>query len=486
MINQNCEEWEYYKFYKRLSRNTPDCVSDEESHRTASGSPAKAQSQRVGKEQVRESQSPFLKEFERGFKMLISKEKASSKYGDLYRNMTSACFAGDYDAFTLHMPQEIPQDPSYTILVMRCIAICTAFGHHDILGYIFARLSNSATLCDDKGNYPMHWAQTPETVDFLISQGASLNPPNELNRNTPLHTLISYGNTEAALHILKAVPKDLSTKYLDVRNDDGDTPLGMACLFGRFDVVGELLNKGADFRIFNNLKLTPMHMAAIGNHQNIMRYLVGLEDIKYQITARDMHGNTPMEVCIAFNGSHHELAWSCIEMEGKLVDFSFIDNMLGSDFVTTKIGSGFYGNVYRPHSDGYRMYAIKEVIMSEEDKKYNKQRKRFITEVGLMNSFDEAQRKHFPSLIWASQRDKTHFYFVTHFFGKGTLSDLIGGKTKIPDMTVNYIASEIAKGMKYFKIIYYFHFSFFFLKYSSFSRATYYTPGFDNKEYHDR
>lgn len=461
MINQNCEEWDYYKFYKRLSRNTPDCVSDVESHHTsfplASGSPAKAPIQGAPR------QNPFLKEFERGFKILISKEKTQPQYGSSYEKMTSACFAGDYSAFTSLIPQEIPDNPSYTILITRCIAICAAFGHHDILGYIFARFSNSVTLCDDKGNYPMHWAQTPQTVDFLISQGASLNPPNEFNKTTPLHTLISYGNTETALHIIKTIHKNLSAEHLNAQNDDGDTPLGMACLFGCFDVVGELLNKGANFRILNKLKLTPMHMAAIGNQQNIMRYLVGLEDIKYQVTARDMHGNTPMEVCIAFNGSHHELAWSCIEMEGKLVKFSFINDMLGGDFVTTKIGSGFYGNVYRPHSDEYRMYAIKEVIMSEDDeKKYNKQRKRFITEVGLMNSFDETQRKYFPSLIWASQRDKTHFYFVTHFFGKGNLSDLIKGKTKIPDITVNYIASEIAKGMKYFLKTIVFHISFLF------------------------
>ena len=456
MINRSCSSWRYYEFYRKLSINSPDCVLSKETHNTKTKTAGAVEDsgpdaeRDQGYEKI--GSALFKEELESAARALPPPSKAPPRYADRYRKAIGACLAGDYDTFTscLLQDDQVPtEDTWYTLVIIRCMAICAAFGHRDILCYIFAKYPNVATLCSDKGDYPMHWAQDPATADFLVSHGAALNPPNRVDGNTPLHTLISYGNTETALHIIEIAPQGSLKTIINARNRDGNTPLGVACLFGRFDVVGKLLTKGADFRDTNNLKLTPMHMAAIGNHQNIVQYLGGLNDVKYQITSRDMHGNSPMEVCIAFNGSHHELAWTCIGIEGKIVDFSFINKMLGGDFARTKIGAGTFGSVYRPTSPEYRKYAIKEVVLNSTSKqRYEKHKKRFITEIGLMNSFDESQRKYFPSLIWVSKKDDTHFYFVTQFFGKGTLSDLIQRKTTIPGITVNYITSEIAKGMK--------------------------------------
>ncbi|KAH8413394.1 hypothetical protein KR009_010537 [Drosophila setifemur] len=84
------------------------------------------------------------------------------------------------------------------------------------------------------------------------------------------------------------------------QNDDGDTPLHLACISGSVDVVAALIRMAPHpclLNIQNDVAQTPLHLAALTAQPNIMRMLLlaGAEP-----TVRDRHGNTALHLsCIA-------------------------------------------------------------------------------------------------------------------------------------------------------------------------------------------
>ncbi|EDW75652.1 uncharacterized protein Dwil_GK23715 [Drosophila willistoni] len=84
------------------------------------------------------------------------------------------------------------------------------------------------------------------------------------------------------------------------QNDDGDTPLHLACISGYVDVVAALIRMAPHpclLNIQNDVAQTPLHLAALTAQPNILRMLLlaGAEP-----TVRDRHGNTALHLsCIA-------------------------------------------------------------------------------------------------------------------------------------------------------------------------------------------
>lgn len=84
------------------------------------------------------------------------------------------------------------------------------------------------------------------------------------------------------------------------QNDDGDTPLHLACISGYVDVVAALIRMAPHpclFNIQNDEAQTPLHLAVLTAQPKIMRMLLiaGAEP-----TIRDRHGNTALHLaCIA-------------------------------------------------------------------------------------------------------------------------------------------------------------------------------------------
>ncbi|XP_017056506.1 NF-kappa-B inhibitor cactus [Drosophila ficusphila] len=80
------------------------------------------------------------------------------------------------------------------------------------------------------------------------------------------------------------------------QNDDGDTPLHLACISGSVDVVAGLIRMAPHpclLNIQNDVAQTPLHLAALTAQPNIMRMLLlaGAEP-----TIRDRHGNTALHL----------------------------------------------------------------------------------------------------------------------------------------------------------------------------------------------
>ena len=92
---------------------------------------------------------------------------------------------------------------------------------------------------------------------------------------------------------------DAVARYLDdgfglqTRNSgSGQTPLSMAALFGQAEVVGLLLERGADVRQRTKDFSTPLHNAAFFGHPQIARTLI---DCGANTTARNLYLQTPVD-----------------------------------------------------------------------------------------------------------------------------------------------------------------------------------------------
>lgn len=70
------------------------------------------------------------------------------------------------------------------------------------------------------------------------------------------------------------VPLGGMRELLDSRNNDGQTPLHLACQEGHLDVVRILISYGASLQLRDNEGRTPLDSAA--GHEHVLEYLASL------------------------------------------------------------------------------------------------------------------------------------------------------------------------------------------------------------------
>lgn len=97
-------------------------------------------------------------------------------------------------------------------------------------------------------------------------------------------------------------------------NDDGFTPLALACYFGHYEVARYLILKGADVNqsLNNSLGIYPLHLAVASNNIDIVRMLIehnvqinvqqnsGVSALHYAAK----HGDPDMLILLLENGAH--------------------------------------------------------------------------------------------------------------------------------------------------------------------------------------
>ncbi len=145
-----------------------------------------------------------------------------------------------------------------------------------------------AAARDADGRTPLHWAAraaTPslEIMTLLLDRGAGVNAPDN-NGIVPLHSAASRGQAEAtALLLARGADPNIQDK---ARN----TPLGMAVINlpfgypvpqGRKDVVGALVEAGAEFPLAGEPARKLWHRALAGNYARLAaKMMAGGIDLK--------------------------------------------------------------------------------------------------------------------------------------------------------------------------------------------------------------
>ena len=102
----------------------------------------------------------------------------------------------------------------------------------------------------------LHFFSFSETCELLVLKGAEVTSIDTHGR-TALHLAVKAGS----LKTVKIVLNYLLVSTLEARDDDGNTPLHLACRYNRLDILNFFLDKGADVTALNNRKMTCLDTA---------------------------------------------------------------------------------------------------------------------------------------------------------------------------------------------------------------------------------
>ncbi|XP_058136096.1 ankyrin repeat domain-containing protein 27 isoform X3 [Dasypus novemcinctus] len=90
---------------------------------------------------------------------------------------------------------------------------------------------------------------------------------------------------------------------VNVTSQDGSSPLHVAALHGRADLIPLLLKHGASAGARNANQAVPLHLACQKGHFQVVKYLL---DFNAKPNKKDLSGNTPL--IYACSSGHHEIA----------------------------------------------------------------------------------------------------------------------------------------------------------------------------------
>jgi ankyrin repeat protein len=115
-------------------------------------------------------------------------------------------------------------------------------------------------IANNEGLTPAHLATNSKSLDVMHEAGACLYCI-DLHSRMPLWYACKEGRTSCVQSLCKATP----IEYISFPDDEGNTPLHMACLGGHSDIVEILcqyIHNYNDYYIVNKKGYTPIHLAA--------------------------------------------------------------------------------------------------------------------------------------------------------------------------------------------------------------------------------
>ena len=107
-----------------------------------------------------------------------------------------------------------------------------------------------------------------KSPDLVITQTGE-------NLETPLHIVARQGNLAIFNLLVDAVKNfDKSQASLEAENKYGETAIYYAARYGKERIVQQLINNGAKVHVANEDGYTPLHVAALNGHTQIVRWLL--------------------------------------------------------------------------------------------------------------------------------------------------------------------------------------------------------------------
>ncbi|XP_067685768.1 ankyrin-3-like [Haliotis asinina] len=125
-----------------------------------------------------------------------------------------------------------------------------------------------------------------EVFDLLVKKGADLSVVDKHGDNI-LHLFCRYGNMKMVNYILTH-----TTLNINSTNNKKMTPLLMAAYHGKKDVLGLLLETGADTSAVDHKNNNVLHLSCTGGHVDTVKFILNLNIV--DINSKDLSGVTPV------------------------------------------------------------------------------------------------------------------------------------------------------------------------------------------------
>ncbi|XP_060849352.1 death-associated protein kinase 1-like isoform X2 [Rhopalosiphum padi] len=146
---------------------------------------------------------------------------------------------------------------------------------------------------NNKGQTALHLASArgfQHIVDVLLDRGTGVCTK-DINGNTPLHLATRNNNVCVIKSLLFRQPK---VAY--EQNNNGDTPMHIACLYGYLECVMKLVEHNVTADMVNENLDTPLLVAIKEKHEDVVIYL--LHNAPGNLDIFNSEGNAPIHVAV--------------------------------------------------------------------------------------------------------------------------------------------------------------------------------------------
>ena len=164
-------------------------------------------------------------------------------------------------------------------------------GHFSVVNYLISKGAN-IKLIDDQGNTPLYYAcrgGNLRIVELLISKGADIYQTNK-SRRSPWEIAAENGHLQIIRTLIEKYNLDKNA-----RGFYGLTPLLLATVSKRFNVIKYLIGIGADVNAYDDGGNTSLHYAAYNNDCKIISFLISNGA---NVNFPNKKGRTPLQTSI--------------------------------------------------------------------------------------------------------------------------------------------------------------------------------------------
>ena len=134
----------------------------------------------------------------------------------------------------------------------------------------------------------------PQIIDLLIEKGADINLSNKIG-----FSALIFAATEGNINVVERLLKEEKIK-VDAKNTFGKTAFFNACEFGHCNCVKALYDsKKADINSPSKRGVTPIMLAAVKKREDIVRFLIEQgADLKVALPIDKGGDNVSLQCCL--------------------------------------------------------------------------------------------------------------------------------------------------------------------------------------------
>ena len=230
------------------------------------------------------------------------------------------------------------------------------------------------------------YSQDYKNIDLTLCIDSSFN------NNTILISLVYYNLTNVILNVLSSFSHMYKTsknflEYINKKNSKGYNALLYAAFRGNLEIFKKLIELGAEINVSNSSGLNALHLAAQGNHPNIIVYLI--EKCGFDINSKDINGSNALHWGINMNSRQavDYLVYYNIDINAKDKDGETplgIANNKGYHYFIKKFNEDFYNLI-------------------NKDSEENKDDKENDSEINNINNENKNNSNNFFNNLWGTK-----------------------------------------------------------------------------------